>query len=87
MAAIEAAFDKFKDEDGEISLQTLAEVSHISAHSVMSLGEQTALCCPPLWLVVGGCLDSMSSRCDIPGAQGPWYRSVRSGGRENVQRC
>ena len=34
MAALEAAFDKFKDEDGEISLPTLAEVSHISAQSV-----------------------------------------------------
>ena len=39
MATIEAAFDKFKDEDGEISLPRLAEVSHITVHSARCVKE------------------------------------------------
>ena len=49
MDDIEAAFDKFADENGEITLPRLAEVSHISAHSVLSLEEQTVLCCLCGW--------------------------------------
>ena len=78
MKAIEAAFEKFADEDGEISLPRLAEVSQITAQSVF-----IARCL----VVVVDPFVSTSSRCGMPGVDPSWNRSARGGGRANVQRC